>query len=230
MGLVVSVRKQLKHFNIRMSFVCGGGELAAVVGPSGAGKTTLVRMLAGLEPPDGGTISLNGRIWTDTAANYNIPIQERGVSLVFQEFTLFPHMNVRRNVAFAARSMELAEKYMDMFGVLRLADRKPDAISGGERQRVAFCQALAREPEVLLLDEPFSALDVATRRNLRDHLKELKRELAVPILHVTHDLEEAAFLGDIILAMENGCAAPGWFDRQVRFFTHPSTSAMQAAM
>ncbi|WP_147820953.1 ATP-binding cassette domain-containing protein [Salidesulfovibrio onnuriiensis] len=230
MGLVVSVGKRLKHFDVRMSFSCACGELTAVVGPSGAGKTTLVRLIAGLERPDCGTVTLGGRVWTDTASGRSLPLQERGASLVFQDYTLFPHMSVRNNVAFAARDMEVAERYMDMFGVLHLADSRPGSISGGERQRVAFCQALAREPRLLLLDEPFSALDIATRRNVRSRLRELKRELGIPMVHVTHDLEEAAYLGDAILAMDRGCAAPDWLERQIRFHDNPEPAAIRAAL
>lgn len=230
MALVVSVGKRLKCFDIRMTFSCACGELTAVVGPSGAGKTTLLRLIAGLDAPDCGTVALGGRTWADTASGRCLPLQDRAVSMVFQDHTLFPHMNVRSNVAFAAPDMESAEHYMDMFGVLHLADCKPGSISGGERQRVALCQALARNPRLLLLDEPFSALDVATRRDVRSRLRELKRELDIPMVHVTHDLEEAACLGDAIVAMDRGCAAPDWLERQSRFHENREPAAIRAAL
>jgi len=212
--LCVDMVKRLKHFDLELRFSCAPGQITTVVGPSGAGKTTMIRLLAGLEQPDFGTIVFGGQPWADTESRVFVPARKRGLSLVFQDYTLFPHLDIRRNVAFAATDMDRVDALMEMFGIRHLAASRPAAISGGERQRAAFCQALARDPVLLLLDEPFSALDVATRRNLRAHLKELKGELGIPILHVTHDLEEAVFLGDEIMAVENGKIAPDWLRRQ----------------
>ncbi|ADU63619.1 MAG: ATP-binding cassette domain-containing protein [Pseudodesulfovibrio sp.] len=214
MMLCADMTKRLKHFDLELRFSCAPGQITAVVGPSGAGKTTMIRLLAGLERPDSGAITFGGQTWADPDSGVFVPARKRGLSLVFQEYTLFPHLNIRKNVAFAATDMDRVDALMDMFGIRHLAASKPAAISGGERQRAAFCQALAREPVLLLLDEPFSALDVATRRNLRARLKELKGELDIPILHVTHDLEEAVFLGDTVMAVENGQVAPDWLHRQ----------------
>ncbi|ACS78371.1 ATP-binding cassette domain-containing protein [Maridesulfovibrio salexigens] len=214
MTLKINIRKQLPNFALDVALNCKPGTLTAIVGPSGAGKSTLVRIIAGLERPDSGSISLNAKIWVDTATQNFAKPQQRGLGLVFQEYTLFPHLNVRKNVAFAAKDKGCVPGLLDKFGIAHIAESKPSNISGGERQRAAFCQALAREPVLLLLDEPFSALDIATREGLRKELRELKSELNIPIIHVTHDLEEAYYLADSIFVLENGQESPQWLERQ----------------
>ncbi|WP_041277525.1 ATP-binding cassette domain-containing protein [Desulfotalea psychrophila] len=214
MTLCLDIRKKLANFTLDLSLVCPAGSLTAIVGPSGAGKSTLIRIISGLERPDHGTVSLDGVLWNDTCNNLCIPPQDRGVGLVFQEYTLFPHLTVRKNVAFAAVDKDCVQELLVRFGVDHIAERRPAGISGGERQRVAFCQALARKPALLLLDEPFSALDVATRTNLRGELKKIKEILNIPVIHVTHDLEEAFYLADDICVVEEGRLAPQWLERQ----------------
>nr|WP_287410640.1 ATP-binding cassette domain-containing protein [Pseudodesulfovibrio sp.] len=213
MSLTVNIHKKLPHFDLQTQFSCAAGELTAIVGPSGAGKTTLVRIIAGLEAPDNGAITLNGRTWIDSKTGSFIPTCKRKIGLVFQEYTLFPHMTVRQNIAFGAITPTSVEPLMKTFGIGHLKDQRPASISGGERQRAAFCQALAREPDLLLLDEPFSALDTATRIFLCSLLSDLKKDLDIPILHVTHDLREADQLGDSVIAVESGRIAPDWFNR-----------------
>ncbi|WP_319777264.1 ATP-binding cassette domain-containing protein [Maridesulfovibrio sp.] len=220
MTLKINIRKQLPNFALDVALHCDPGTLTAIVGPSGAGKSTLVRIIAGLEKPDSGAISLDGKIWVDTATKNFATPQKRGLGLVFQEYTLFPHLNVRKNVAFAAVDKECVPGLLKKFGISHIAESRPSSISGGERQRAAFCQALAREPVLLLLDEPFSALDIATREGLRKELRELKRELNIPIIHVTHDLEEAYYLADSIFVLENGHESPQWLERQRKRFCH----------
>jgi len=191
------------------------GELNVLIGPSGEGKTTIIRIIAGLERPDKGRISFNGETWVDTERDIFLPTQSRKVGYVFQEYTLFPHLTVEKNVAFAANEKKDVERLLRLFGISHLRDSMPHRISGGERQRAAICQNLARRPKVLLLDEPFSAIDVENRRRLRQELKDKKEELSIPIIHVTHDLTEASFLGDNILPIADGKIAPEWLQKQL---------------
>jgi molybdate transport system ATP-binding protein len=215
MALEVRVAKTLPGFELEVSFTCGEGDLVVLTGPSGSGKTTLVRMIAGLVRPDRGTVRYNGDTWVDTEKGVFVPARKRGVGYVFQEYSLFPHLTVYRNVAFAAPDRHEVERLLRLFGIWHLRDSMPHRISGGERQRCAICQNLARAPRVLLLDEPFSALDVEMRRTLRRELKALKEDLSIPMVHVTHDLTEALFLGDHILPIVEGKPDPSWLRRQV---------------
>ena len=210
MELSISIKKKLPHFDLDVSFSCRKNRLLVLVGPSGAGKTTIIRILAGLDRPDEGRITYNGEIWVDTDKNIFLPPQERHLGYVFQEYTLFPHLTVARNVAISADDKEDVSSLLHRFGIWHLKDRKPDKISGGERQRCAICQAIARRPHLLLLDEPFSALDAITRQNLRDEVRKLKRELAIPVIHVTHDISEALYLGDDVLPMVRGLILRKW--------------------
>jgi molybdate transport system ATP-binding protein len=173
-----------------------GAETVALVGPSGAGKTTILRAIAGLRKPDRGRIALGERAWYDSVARVDLAPEQRSVGLVFQEYALFPHLTVRANVAFGgtARVDELLER----FHITQLANAKPATLSGGERQRVALARALARDPSVLLLDEPLSALDAHTRAIVRDELQDLLAELALPTLLVTHGFGDASALADRI--------------------------------
>ncbi|HZM18519.1 MAG TPA: ABC transporter ATP-binding protein [Gaiellaceae bacterium] len=179
-----------------------GRETVALVGPSGAGKTTVLRAIAGLVRPERGRISLGETAWLDTERGINRPPEERSVGYLFQDYALFPHMSVRKNVAFggATRVDELLER----FGIRHLARERPGGVSGGERQRVALARAVARDPSVLLLDEPLSALDAHTRTNVRAELHELLREVRLPTVIVTHDFEDAAALADRIGVILDG--------------------------
>jgi len=174
----------------------------ALVGPSGAGKTTVLRAVAGLARPDRGLIALRDEIWFDAARGVDRAPEERAVGYVFQDYALFPHLRVRGNVAFggATRVDELLER----FGITHLARARPRELSGGERQRVGLARALARGPEVLLLDEPLSALDAHTRSTVRLELHSILRELELPALLVTHDFEDAVALADRIGVLLEG--------------------------
>jgi molybdate transport system ATP-binding protein len=180
MILEVSVKKALPSFDLNLSFKVESGELKVLIGPSGAGKSTIIRMIAGLEKPDEGLIEYHGEKWVDTARKIFLKPQKRNVGYVFQDYRLFPHLTVYQNAAFAAQDKSKVEDLLHLFGIWDLKDFMPHKISGGERQRCAICQNLARSPRVLLLDEPFSALDVENRRKLRRELKALKREMPLP--------------------------------------------------
>jgi sulfate/thiosulfate transport system ATP-binding protein len=187
-----------------------GGELVALLGPSGSGKTTLLRIVAGLEPADQGTIRFHGQ---DATAQ---PVRERQVGFVFQHYALFRHMSVFENVAFGLRvrpravrpsGAEIRDTVMSLLRLVQLevlADRRPSELSGGQRQRVALARALAVKPRVLLLDEPFGALDAKVRKELRRWLRRLHEEVHVTSLFVTHDQEEALEVSDQVVIMHQG--------------------------
>jgi ABC-type sulfate/molybdate transport systems ATPase subunit len=177
-----------------------GREVVALVGPSGAGKTTLLRAIAGLQPARG-RISVDGDDWLDSARNIDLPAEQRSVGLVFQEYALFPHLTVRKNVEFGRKG---GAALLERFGLAKLADAKPCELSGGERQRVALARALAPDPAVLLLDEPLSALDAHTRGEVRAELQQLLREADRPTLVVTHDFEDAATLATQVGVLVQG--------------------------
>ena len=179
-----------------------GRETIALVGPSGAGKTTVLRSIAGLLDPDAGRIALGDETWFDSTAGTSLPPEERSAGFVFQDYALFPHLSVRRNVEFGGRAR--AGELLERFGVAHLADDRPASISGGERQRVALARALARDPAVLLLDEPLSALDAQTRGEVRGELQGLFAELDLPTLLVTHDFRDAAALADRVGVLVDG--------------------------
>ena len=173
----------------------------ALIGPSGGGKTSVLRAIAGLERPRAGTIRLGDETWFE-AGGVNLPPDARSVGFVFQDYALFPHMDVVANVGFGARRR--AEEVMERVGINHLARAYPKELSGGERQRVAVARALAREPAVLLLDEPTAALDVVTRDSVRAELVSLVGETGVPTIVVTHDIGEAAMFATAVGVMVDG--------------------------
>jgi molybdate transport system ATP-binding protein len=179
-----------------------GRETLALAGPSGAGKSTILRAIAGLDRPDRGRVEAGGDVWFDSAAGVCLPPERRSVGLVFQHYALFPHLSVRGNVAFGGKAR--VDELLERFGIARLADARPGRLSGGERQRVALARALARDPSVLLLDEPLAALDAATRATVRAELRELLGELALPTVLVTHDYADAAALADRVGVLVEG--------------------------
>ncbi len=191
-----------------VSLEIGSGELVALLGPSGSGKTTILRMVAGLEYSDGGEIYFGDENAT------NIPVRDRGVGFVFQHYALFPHMTVGENIAFGMKvskvkrpAADIARRVDELLALVQLSglrDRFPGQISGGQRQRVALARALAVDPKVLLLDEPFGALDANVRRDLRRWLRQIHDELGITTLFVTHDQEEALDLADRVVILDKG--------------------------
>lgn len=192
---------------LAVQFDCEPGELVALVGPSGSGKTTILRSIAGLVHPQAGRIEAAGITWLDTERGVRLAPQARRVGLVFQSYALFPHLSALRNVALVTGERGAAPRARELIARVHLAgleERRPAALSGGQQQRVALARALARDPAVLLLDEPFSAVDQATRQTLYRELAELRRMLSLPIVLVTHDLLEARMLADRMVILDRG--------------------------
>jgi molybdate transport system ATP-binding protein len=201
--LDLSLTHPLRSFALELSLEVGR-ETVALVGPSGAGKSSVLRVVAGLLSPLRGAVRVGETTWFDSGTGVDLPPEERSVGLVFQEYALFPHLSVRRNVTFGAAREAEVDALLRRFRIDRLADERPGALSGGERQRVALARALARNPRVLLLDEPLSALDAHTRATVRGELRELLAELQLPTILVTHDFEDAATLADRVAVMSEG--------------------------
>ncbi|WP_370262958.1 ABC transporter ATP-binding protein [Limnobacter sp.] len=208
---VVCQVAQTKPMRLVGEFVCKPGELTALVGPSGAGKTSMLRVLAGLMRPHQGRIAVGDQEWLNTSANVFVGPQQRRVGLVFQNYALMPHLHAAGNVALALQHLPKADRLavaVQWLRNMRLspeeAFRKPAALSGGQQQRVALARALAREPQLLLLDEPFSAVDQMNRESLYRLLADLRRQLNIPMVLVTHDLNEARRLCDALVVMDQG--------------------------
>jgi molybdate transport system ATP-binding protein len=199
-SLRVDLSLPLRAFDLELALEAGP-ETVALVGPSGAGKTSLLRAIAGLARPVRGIVSCAEDVWFDSARRIDRRPEERSVGFVFQEYALFPHLTVEQNVTFGGGH---ADGLLRRLRIEHLARAKPSELSGGERQRVALARALAREPRVLLLDEPMAALDPHTRGKVRAELHDLLRELALPALIVTHDFEDAAALADRVGVLVEG--------------------------
>ena len=196
-----------KQVLCHVDIAAGSGELVCILGPSGCGKTTALRLAAGLEQLQSGTVEINGRTVADS--RFSCPPEERGVGLVFQDYALFPHLNVAENVAFGLKrsnpdSKSRVAEILGQVGMSAYLSAFPHQLSGGQQQRVALARALAPSPRVMLLDEPFSGLDVALRAALRDTTLHVLKETGVATLMVTHDPEEAMFMADQIILMQDG--------------------------
>jgi len=206
----INISKKLLGQNGEFVFECNisnnTNELISVFGPSGSGKSTLLKMIAGLEAPDSGYIKIGNETWYDKDNGIDLKPQHRKVGFVFQEYTLFPNMNVLENIMFAQskKDTKKANELLKLTELSELSKSYPSKLSGGQKQRVALARAIAREPEILLLDEPFSALDTVVKRKLHDEILRLKSALNLPILFVSHDKEEVFKLSDKIAAVKDG--------------------------
>jgi molybdate transport system ATP-binding protein len=207
----VDVRKMLSlatgEAHLEAAFALVPGSFTTLHGPSGAGKTTLLKILAGLVRPDAGTVTVGEEIWLDTRRQVWVPPQRRAVGLVFQDYALFPNLTVRENVAFGLDDKKHAGRVADLLertGLTGLAHRRPATLSGGQQQRVALARTLVRQPKLLLLDEPFAALDLSTKTTLRNELLAFHRQLGLTTILVSHDPVEIYQLPDYVLELDHG--------------------------
>lgn len=203
--------QQHKPFPLDVTFRCHAGEMLALIGPSGSGKSTVLRSIAGLHTVEHGLVSCAGQTWLDTKNQRDLSVQARDVGFVFQHYGLFPHKDALENVALAVPShhsrqqrRKIAMSWLERTNMTGLELRKPHALSGGQKQRVALARALARDPTVLLLDEPFSAVDQQTRRRLYRELAQLRSGLNIPMILVTHDIHEVQQLADSLCLIHRG--------------------------
>jgi len=205
----LAITKQLEGFTLDVAWTAGDG-IAVLFGPSGSGKSLTLRCLAGLERPDAGRMVVNGRVFFDAARGVDVPPHRRRIGYVFQGYALFPHLSVGQNIAFGLRDRPRAERQrraqevMERLGLGDVARRAPRELSGGQQQRVALGRALAVDPDLLLLDEPLSALDAPLRRQLREDLDRTLRDWGKPAVLVTHDLSEAYQLADRVIVYDRG--------------------------
>ena len=221
MQLDIDIRKTMragKHtFQLATRF-CSASQRIVILGPSGAGKSLLLKAIAGLITPDAGHIRLGATTLYDSAAAINLAPQRRNVAYLFQDYALFPHLNVRQNIGFGLARGWLnprvhiqhaqVDYWLDAFELRPVAQLFPAELSGGQRQRTALARALVSQPQALLLDEPFGALDAALRVTMRAELDALQRQLRVPMVLITHDLEDARVFGEHVLQLRDGAIDP----------------------
>lgn len=217
--LQVSFKKQLggntagtgrRTFDLDVDFTVPGG-ITILFGPSGSGKTTCLRAVAGIVTPDEGTITLDNRVYFDSASGINLPVQQRRVGFVFQDYALFPHLTARQNVAYGVRAaigraekLDRANELLSRLGISYAARQFPRELSGGEGQRVALARALASDPAVMLLDEPLSAIDAQTRARLLEEIRVLQQSVGIPFVYVTHSISEAVEIGTRTVVLDQG--------------------------
>ncbi|EPV6928440.1 sulfate/molybdate ABC transporter ATP-binding protein [Campylobacter upsaliensis] len=199
------------------------GEISAIFGESGAGKTTLLRILAGLITPQKGFIRVGNEIWLDLKKGINLSPQKRSLGFVFQDYALFPNMSVRENLAYATQNQRKIDELLELIGLKELANSRPKELSGGQAQRVALARALAKEPKILLLDEPLSALDFKMRSHLQEELLKILKHFKTTALLVSHDLAEIYRLSARVLQLSGGKIIKDLPTKQ--FFTHHNLSA-----
>jgi molybdate transport system ATP-binding protein len=221
MALSLQLHKKVEGFTLEVEWAIQE-DLAVLFGFSGAGKSMTLQMIAGLMKPDQGTIRLNERLLFDSRAGIDVRPQDRSIGYVFQDLALFPHMTVRGNIMYGANGLEKKERrekteeMIESFHLEGLPEKKPAEISGGQRQRVALARALIRRPKLLLLDEPFSALDHPLRLEMHQYLTGAARRYKIPVIMVTHDLNEASKLGDKIIIYSEGRVTQAGAPAEVR--------------
>ncbi len=208
MNRILIQKKLDKNTNSNLEIDIGfGNEILALFGKSGVGKTTILRSIAGLTNPDNGYIEIGGDVWFDSSRKINLTPQKRDVGFVFQDYALFPNMTVRENLEFALKDKkdkDWLDKVLESVKMTSFANRKPDTLSGGEKQRIAFARAILRRPKILLMDEPLSALDYEARLTLQEEILFCQKELQIPILWVSHDKSEIEKVASRIAFIESG--------------------------
>ncbi|WP_270976507.1 sulfate/molybdate ABC transporter ATP-binding protein [Campylobacter upsaliensis] len=209
--------------NLDLDIMLSQGEISAIFGESGAGKTTLLRILAGLITPQKGFIRVGDEIWLDLKKGINLSPQKRSLGFVFQDYALFPNMSVRENLAYATQNQRKIDELLELIGLKELANSRPKELSGGQAQRVALARALAKEPKILLLDEPLSALDFKMRSYLQEELFKILKHFKTTALLVSHDLAEIYRLSARVLQLSGGKIIKDLPTKQ--FFTHRNLSA-----
>jgi molybdate transport system ATP-binding protein len=207
--LSVDLKLTVGSFDLAVNFELPGG-ITALFGPSGSGKTLTLRSIAGLTNPRAGRIELGGRVLFDASAGVTVPARDRSIGYVFQQYALFPHLTVAQNLAFGIHALPQEERkervgsLLQLLGLEGFGTRRPRELSGGQQQRVALGRALATEPSLLLLDEPFAAVDFRVRRLLRSELRRIHDLTGTPMVLVTHDLGEVRQLSDTLVLMDQG--------------------------
>ena len=199
----VRAQKPLKGFNLQVEFN-SKGRTTALFAPSGSGKSLTLKVIAGLLKPEKGLVEVKGKTLFDSERKINLPPQKRKVGFLFQDYALFPHMSVYENVAYGAKEKKVVEELLKLFQIEEIRNKYPSQISGGQKQRVAFARALASQPELLLLDEPFSALDRSLKEELYQELKRIQEVYQLPAVIVSHDFDEVFNLADWLVVMEEG--------------------------
>ncbi len=231
LNFTIDINYKRNAFNLNVKLDLLGIDTTVLIGPSGSGKSTLLRTIAGLEKPQTGRIIYGDDILFDSRYNINISPQQRNVGYVFQDYALFEHMTVAENIAYAMpveKDKNKIKYWLQKVQLNDVANTYPGKLSGGQRQRVAIARALAQEPRVLLMDEPFSALDFTLRKALQRELISLLNEVKCPTLIVTHDINEARYLADKIAVMTNGSVVK--FDEPKNIFSRPETLQLAKAL